>query len=432
MADMVAVLNTIWENASPTYQARVPKATQDNIAEVGNPILKYSVVQNEFITELMDRIALTMVTSKIARNPLRALKKGSIPLGQDVQDIFINMAKGEAFDKDSTDLLKNAPSDVKAVYYRRNRRDKYSVSISYDMLRSAFVSYKDLEKMLTGLVNSLYSGDEQDEFLYMKNLVTDAVKRGIVKCQKVTEPTDEASGKQFVKKLRTFANWFKFPSSRYNMFKTYAQQEGISNPTDVITWAPMSSLVLLVKTEILANNDVEVLASAFNMSKAEFLGRVIDVDHFDDEGKIQCILCDEAFFQVWDNLTTMGTFQNDDTLTRKYILHRWETLAVSPFANAVCFVTDEIPPSKINAEDITVKAGETATIELGFEPDNGVVDKTVTYESGNTSYATVSDAGVVTGVAEGETTITITSGATYPDGVTPASKEITVTVTAAT
>lgn len=430
MADMVNLLNTIWENASPTYQSRVPKATADNIAEVGNPILKYSVVQNEFLNELMDRIALTMVNSKIAKNPLAVLKKGSIPLGQDVQDIFVNMAKGEPFDKDSTDLLKNAPADVKAVYYRRNRRDKYSVSISYDMLRSAFVEYGALEKMITGLVNSLYSGDKMDEFLYMKNLVTDAVNRGIVRCEKIVQPTDEATGKSFVKKLRTYANLFEFPSSQYNMYRTYAEQEGLSNPTDIVTWTENSSLVLLIKSEILANNDVDVLASAFNMSKADFLGRVIKVDHFDDEGKIQAILCDEAFFQVWDNLTTMGSFRNVDTLTTKYVLQRWETLAVSPFANAICLVTDFVPPTKISGEDITVTAGETGQIVLKFEPDNGVVDKTVTFESSDQTKATVSDSGVVTGVAEGTATITVTSGATYPTGSDPVTTQITVTVEA--
>lgn len=433
MANMINLLNTIRANASDLYRSRIPEATEDNIAAVGNPILNYSTVQNEFVGELINRIALTIVSSKIARNPLKALKKGGIPLGQDVQDIFVNMAKGEEFDKDSTDLLKNYTPDVKVCYYRMNRRNKYPVTVSYDMLKTAFTSYQDLENMISGIVSSLYSGDEQDEFLLMKNLVTSAVQNGLVKCKKVTAPTDEASSKQFIKELRTYSGLFKFPSAKYNMYKSYAEQSGLTNPTDVVTWAPVSSQILLVKSEILANNDVEVLASAFHMDKAQFLGRVVEVDQFDEEGKIQCILCDEAFFQVWDNLTTIRDFENIDTLSRKYILHRWETLAVSPFANAICLITDLVAPTKIEADDVTVTAGDTATdkpIVLTFVPDNGAVDKTVTYLSSDNTTATVSDLGVVHGVAEGTATITITSGATYPTGATPASKQITVTVQA--
>lgn len=428
MADLVSVLNTIRDNASDEYKSRVPEATRENIEAVGNPIIQYQSTGNEFLSALVNRIALTIVTSRTASNPLAILKKGAMPLGQDVQDIFVNMAKGETFDKDSTDLLKTYTPDVKAAYYRLNRRDKYPVTVSYDMLKTAFVSYDNLEKLLTGIINSLYSGDNYDEFLMIKNLVTSAVYNGVVKCEKITQPTNEATGKAFVKKLRTLSGLFKFPSSNYNVYKTYAEEKGLSNPTDVVTWAPVSSQILLIKSEILSTIDVDVLASAFNMSRADFIGRVIEVDRFDDDGKIQAIICDEAFFQVWDNLTTLREFDNIDNLTRKYILHRWETLAVSPFANAVCLLSDYIPPESIEAEDIEVDEGDTAQITLTFKPDTGAVDKTVTFESGNTSVATVSDAGVVTGVASGTTKITVTSGATYPDGETPASKEINVTV----
>lgn len=428
---MINILNTIRDNASQTYQDRVPEATRDNISEVGNPIIEYDVIGNEFLGELVNRIALTMVSSRTARNPLSILKKGAVPLGQDVQDIFVNMAKAETFDKDSTDLLKTYTPDVKAAYYRLNRRDKYPVTISEEMLKTAFTSYDNLEKMLTGIVNSLYSGDNFDEFLLMKNLVTTAVYNGIVKCEKITAPQDAESSRKFVKKLRTLSGLFKFPSSKFNQYKTYAEEKGLTNPTDVVTWAPIESQVLLIKSEILASVDVDVLARAFNMDRADFIGRVVEVDQFDDEGKIQAIICDEAFFQVWDNLTRLKVFENGDNLTRKYILHRWETLAVSPFANAVCLITDYIPPASINAEDISVKENETAQIVLTYTPENGAVDKSVLFESSDSTTATVSDTGVVTGVAAGTATITITSAATYPEGTEPAEKEITVTVTSA-
>lgn len=424
MPNLVNVLNTIRENASAEYRERVPEATQTNLVEVGNPIINYEVIGNEFLSELVNRIALTIVNSRVAKNPLSILKKGSIPLGQDVQDIFVNMAKGEVFDKDSMDLLKNYTPDVKSVYYRVNRRDKYPVTVSYEMLKTAFTSYENLEKLLNGIVNSLYSGDNYDEYLMMKNLVVSAVYNGVVKCEKVEAPTDEATGKAFVKKLRTLSGLFKFPSAKFNKYKTYAEEKGLSNPTNVVTWCPIDSQILLIKSEILSSIDVDVLASAFNMSRADFIGRVVEVDSFDASDKIQAIICDEAFFQVWDNLTTLRTFENADNLTRKYILHRWETLAVSPFANAVCLLSDLDAPTKITAQDISLKTGESKQIELDFEPKTDVVDKSVTFSTEDTDLISVNKNGMVTAVSDGEATVTITS--TADNSV---SKTITVLVT---
>lgn len=429
--NLATLLNTIWTNADQDYKNRVPQATDTNIQEVGNPIIEYSETRNHFTDALVNRIAFSVVSSRKARNPLANLKKGTVPLGQDIQDIFVNMQKAETFNPNSTDLLKTYKPDVKCAYYRMNRQDKYSVSISVDMLKTAFTSYDNLKRMIDGVIESIYSGEIQDEFLLMKSLVTSSVYRGVVHTEKITKPTTEATGKAFVKKLRTLAGLFKFPSKNYNMYKAYANANGLSDAKDVVTWTPQERLVLLCKTELLASVDVDVLAAAFNLGKAEFLGRVVEVDKFDDDDVIQAIICDESFFQVWDNFSSTEVFRNGDTLTTKYIYHKWQTLAVSPFANAVCLTSADIPPMSIDAADVTVVAGETVTLAPKFSPDVDALDRTITFESDDTSTATVSNKGVVTGVAAGTATITITSGATYGDGQTPASKEVTVTVTAA-
>ncbi len=409
MADLTNVLNTIWANASEEYKERVPQATKTNIAEVGNPIIEYSSIGNEFLSSLVNRIALTIVSSRTARNPLSILKKGTIPLGQDIQDIFVNMSKAEAFSKDSMDLLKTNSPDVKSVYYRLNRRDKYPVTVSYDMLRTAFISYDNLNNLINGIINSLYSGDNYDEFLLMKNLVIGAVENGVVKCEFINDPLTPDGGKALIKKLRTISGLMKFPSKNFNVYKDYCATKG-TETTPVVTWTPIENQVLLLKSEILSSVDVDVLATAFNMSKTDFLGRVVEVDKFDDAGNIQGILCDESFFQVWDNLTKLSEFDNPDNLTRKYIYHRWETLAVSPFANAVCLLREGIEPQSIEAQNIELKVGESKQIEVRFNPNNGAVTQNVSYTSENQEVASVSDKGVVSGLKAGSANIIISCG----------------------
>lgn len=77
---------------------------------------------------------------------------------------------------------------------------------------------------------------------------------------------------------------------------------------------------------------------------------------------------------------------------------------------ATCSVT--VNPTAVTGvsidETATVKMGKTVTLSATVSPDNAT-NKNVTWTSSNTAVATVSDAGVVTGVAAGEATITVTS-----------------------
>ena len=52
----VNILNAIRGVASQDYQNRVPVATQNNIEQVGNPIMEYQATENEFLDLLVNRI----------------------------------------------------------------------------------------------------------------------------------------------------------------------------------------------------------------------------------------------------------------------------------------------------------------------------------------------------------------------------------------
>lgn len=331
---MINVLNTIRANASPTYQERVPQATQDNLTAVGNPLLEYNATMNEFLTSLVNRIGLVIVRNKELNNPLSILKQGEMPLGKDIEEIWTNPAKAETFNPNSTDLLKRKLPDTKTIFHRLNRQDKYTVSISNPQLRQAFTSWENLESLLNSIVTSLYSGNYLDEFILCKNTLASAIAENKCVKQTITPITDETTAKAFITTVRLYHRNITFPSTNYN---AYSLSGGAGNP--VTTWTPAEDIRFIMRSDIEAFTDVNVLASAFNMSKADFLGATLVVDDFGTPENCVAMMFDKSYTQIYDNYREMTEFFNGDTLTWNYYYHVWQTYSVSTLCNAIAFIT---------------------------------------------------------------------------------------------
>ena len=180
-----------------------------------------------------------------------------------------------------------------------------------------------------------------------------------------------------MKKARNLYKAMRFPSSAYN---AYSLNTGDNKP--VVTWTDESRVVFLVRADVMTEVDVDVLASAFNMDKTTFLGRVIEVDKFDDAGKVQAVIADEAFFQIYDNIFRFDEFYNARTMSWNEYLHVWETFAICPFANAVILAT-EAPAVKYTEisygtdDTISVVQGGSKSKTIGVTPPNA--NASITY-----------------------------------------------------
>lgn len=335
MANMQNVLNTILSNASSDYQARVPAATRDNLTQVGSAIMSNAATENEFLSVLVNKIAMQIVHNKRFKNPLAVLKKGSIPLGRNIEEIYTNPVTGTVYDATGADLLKREIPDVKTIYHTMNRQGKYKATVSKAQLMGAFKSYGELEKLLNSIVNAIYSGDNLDEYLLMKELFASAITGGKLKTTSVTLPEDEATARAFVKAVKTVGLGMTSPSSTFN---TYHDINKATDSKPVITWTPLENQVLLLRNDIAVSVDVELLAKAFNVSYAELSQRTLLVDSFGTNQNVYGVLCDEAYVQVHDNLEQMENFHNGEGLYDNFIWHHWQTYSLSLFANAMAFV----------------------------------------------------------------------------------------------
>lgn len=343
MATAVDVINAVISTNS-TLKENVPLATNATLQATGGTIMSYTPFMNEFINGLVNRIIFQEAHNVVYENPLKIFKGADVPYGTDVQDSIANPAVATPYDSTAmSDVLSPGNPDIKTVYYRRNRQDKYKVTVYDAQLAGAFVSADTFNNFVNMLINTLTSGDNIDEFKLMKGLVGQAINDGNILSTSIENGADhEAFAKTIITDARAKFLQFQFPSVNYNCYKKMADAAGVEGATPLTTWTTPDRISILVRADVAAYTDVEVLAKAFNMNKAEFMGRQVIVDSFGDTGnaaKTLAVIADNTMIRSHDNRYQMAeTPYNAATLSRTYFLHHWETMAVSPFANAWAFI----------------------------------------------------------------------------------------------
>lgn len=418
------------------YHQYVPVVTDTTtIGEFGVPILDSQNlnVMNDFVS-LLKKVVATAVYNKTFNNPLANLEGERMPLGNFIEDVYVNPAKARGFNvNDFAGLLQKYEAEVAVQYLDVNSDLQYCVTVTREKIRNAFTSWDQLEGLISGMVNSLYNGAYLTRYNQTKGLVTAAYTGNNVQYQIVDNPTDEQSAKSLIRQLRAAYSKMQIPSTRFNAWNKVK-----GGRLALKTWSDPEDVVVLISADVEALVDVEVLAAAFNMSKADFLGRVIVVDDFNqynddgtvavDGSAIKAMIADRAWFKIKTQDFAMDEFYNANNRTWQYYLNDVRMVNFSLFANAIVFATAApvVDATAITAEadTATVKAGEKAVVAFELTPANATT--TVTVASSATSYATAEIKGKtveITGVAEGSATITLTA-----NGHTDT---IAVTVTAA-
>jgi len=363
--NLVNLLNTIRDNASSVYKDTIPEATRTNIESIQAVMTDptQGVVQNEFVSALLNMIILQVVHDKSFKDPLAELKKGNKPLGDTVEEIYANYVQAKGYDPAGTDLLTRELPDVKAIYHKMNRKDKYAVNINQDMLGKAFASYDKLESMISSLINTLSKSAERDEFTLIKQLFAQAYESGALTEIAVPDPTvNETNAKAFTKAVKIVSGDMQFPSARYNGWLR-VQSTDIK---PIVTNSTRDEQILIVSNATDVSLDVDYLAGIFNLEKGEFNNtRKIVIDEFPVPGMVACLV-DREFFQVFDDLMRFSEFFNADNLETKYYLHVWQTLSYSSLVNAVCFMASSDSDNDGSVEEFTV----TYTLASGTSSSN--------------------------------------------------------------
>lgn len=361
----------------------------ESLHNIGDHIMSYQPYQNAFLSALVNRIGLVIVTSKMWSNPWSVFKQGYMEFGETIEEIFANLAKPHSFNpsKAEDEVFKREIPDVRAAFHTMNYQKFYKATIQNDNLRQAFLAWSGITDLIAKIVDAMYTGMNYDEFVTMKYMLC----REILSGQMVYETVSSSDDKDTVAKARAMSSKFTFLNADYN-------RAGVHNAVD------RANQYIIIDADYEAQMDVEVLAAAFHMEKAEFLGHLIVVDSFSDHdterlaelfgddasyseftsaqvtslGKIHAVLMARDWWMVFDNFQEMTQNYNGEGLYWNYWLHCWKTFSVSPFANAAVFTeeTGSITSVTVSPSTATMYPG-TAMSFTAAVVASGIIDTSV-------------------------------------------------------
>lgn len=459
----VDVLNAIRNSASIDYRKYVPVATPDAevIRQIGAVLVDAPELQNEFLRALINRIGKVIVTSKLYSNPWAVFKKGVMDYGETIEEIFVDLAKPFNYDPEQAEdtVFKRSIPDARSAFHVVNYEKYYKQTIQRRDLERAFLSLDSVSDFVGRLVDAMYTAANYDEYQVMKYLLAAKILQGQFYPVVLDANLSDNSYKAMAAQIKAASNNLEFLSSKYNIM-------GVHNAT------PKREQYLIIDSAFDASMDVEVLASAFNMNKAEFMGHRILIDGFgnldlerlddlldlqaargytsafvaidDNEiaqlNKIHAVLVDAEFFQVYDKLNEFGELYNPEGLYWNYWYHTWRIFSVSPFANAIAFMPTAPVPSEVelNPTSIVMAPGSTAYLDakviyLNSTPGSGVVEFYVSTSAGvaapDDDSVTVDSRGVVTANPDiVEETVTYVSARSVVKKTVLYTAEITIAV----
>lgn len=432
-AGLQTALNKMREmsvDSGSIYHQYVPVVTDSTtIGEFGQPIIDSQNVNvlNDFFS-LLRKIVYTAVYNKTYNNPLANLEGERMPMGQFIEDVYVNPVKPRGFNVDDfAGLLQKYEAEIATQYLTVNSDLQYPVTITREKARNAFTSWSNLESFISGVVNALYNGAYITRFNQTKGLVLAAYKGNNVQIETVSAVSDEATSKALVEKLRAAYTKFQTPSAKYNAWNKVK-----GGNLALKTWTDPSDIIVIISADVDAKLSVQDWAYVFNTESGKILGEKIVIDDFSqfaddgttavDGSAIQAIICDRAWFKIKTQDFAMDEFYNANNRTWQYYLNDVRMVNYSLFANALVLATamPTVDATAIEADSdtATVTAGEKVVVPFTLTPPNATTTVTVASSASGKATAEVKGKTVeITGVSAGSATITLTAGAGITDTI---------------
>ena len=372
----VDLLNTIRSEAGGRYLQEVPLATKDNLKEIA-AILKgdagFPNLKDMFVNTLFIKVGMQIVNRFSFNNPLGVYKRNTDNLANVIEEIYIGLVKENQFNPviAETELYKQELPKIAAQYHVRNRKSFYKVTISSQMIAEAFQTVATLDSFINQVIGTLITSNEFDEYLYIKSVLEAITTEGSAK---VVEVGDNYS--DLLVALQEKSDDMEF-IQKWNA-------AGVPNSD------AQGEISFALSNKVNAKLNVEELAAAFNLSKAEYVGKRVKVDKFTDP-RVLGIMYSDYLPVVTESLREANVAYNPQGIYQNHFLHIWQTISASRFQNAVVFVTEATPDELVRMyvepfTDIFTRMTDERSYDVEYEADytiKEITELTATENSGN-------------------------------------------------
>ena len=379
--DLSVVLNAIRATSSSAYQSTVPMATASNIADVGTAVLNApTAIRNEFMTNLYNKIGLTLIDSPVIENEFSFLKKGTLDYGQTIEDIYVGLASSEQYVtgmKDGDEVpdpfsIRKLPHY--SAFYSTILSRQYQVTRHLTDLKKAFHSGMGVEQFISGMMNALVSAENYDDYRATIGLIA----RQIEEAQKaenfkgnvhlITDfnklyPEDTVTAETAFTNMnfiKYFANQLKKYSKRMRHLRSDMNVAGVPQTL------PQSKQRIIMLEDLTVDFETELLAFAYHADRFLLDGvdtidawYSIGADHSSTpvvspesievkstftttEGSAQCVamIYDTDMVKIYNKERIASDQANAKGNYWNMFMSLEDIYACSPYKNFVCFMLD--------------------------------------------------------------------------------------------
>jgi hypothetical protein len=405
------VASAMYAMSSSNFRSTIGDPNEVSSLEFMNGLLEYPDTLGVEFMNLATRIGKVIAHRNILTNKLAPFKMENMPLGYTMEEYFVECAKEHAYDQADAEntLFKRSLPDIKSAFYVVNRKSYYPATITDDDLRKYFVTWDGVNSLIARIVDSMYNGDNKDDYNYMKSALVTHYENGLMKIIKTSDVTDTETAKELARKITEYVSYLTEPTNEYNAMAVTKQNE-------------YDDIYVIFNGKTNSYLNIDWLAQTFQLEFAQFKTHVLVLPTLPStaQGTIEAIVCDSEIYRVFDQKYSVGVAYNAKGLYWNYFLHHWEGIATSRFANAIAFVSgnveEKVTAIYSNPQVVEVRKGATITVPFTVQTSglNAPISLTATSGAPTMVSATLTDdlrhvtiKGLEAITAEGLTTVTI-------------------------
>lgn len=351
------VASAMYRVSSPNFQSTIGDPNEVSSLEFMNGLLEYPDTLGVEFMNLATRIGRVIAHRNILTNKLAPFKMANMPLGYTMEEYFVECAKEHAYDQADAEntLFKRELPDIKTAFYVVNRKSYYPATITDDDMRKYFVSWDGVNSLIARIVDSMYNGDNKDDYNYMKSALVTHYENGHMKIVNTSAVTDTDTAKELARKITEYVSYLTEPTNQYNAMAVTKQND-------------YEDIFIILNGKSNSYLNIDWLAQTFQLEFAEFKAHVLVLPTLPStsQGTIEALVVDSEIYRVFDQKYSVGVAYNAKGLYWNYFLHHWEGIATSRFANAIAFVSgnveEKVTAIYSNPQVVEVRKGATITV----------------------------------------------------------------------